>query len=317
MKTTKELKSYFDNELADDVGQVERKRKWLIFQLVLVGLFIIAGCAISIMVHLLNPEVIDVGWVILGFMLSFVGGGVMIYEISRNRSFYYKFKNLIIDRIISFIDDSMVYKSHKHIPVNRFVESHLFKFLPTKKYKGDDYVRGKVGDDVALEFSEIVAPYRDKDTNKVNTLFKGLFFIAERQTPFPSATIVVPAGTDLTAAHWSKTMKVERINTGDTNFEKHFWLFSDSTQDTNKIMTQNLRDVLVQFVEKSDNGIRCSFIGHRIYVGITFDKDLFEPKLFKSLKDFSIIEEYYDVLYRALTIIDRIRPPKAERQSVA
>ncbi|MFW5659543.1 MAG: DUF3137 domain-containing protein, partial [Bacteroidota bacterium] len=138
----------------------------------------------------------------------------------------------------------------------------------------------------------------------------------ERKNAFTSATIIVPAGTDLASAHWRKTMKVERINTGDSNFEKHFWLFSDSTQDTNKIMTQNLRDVLVNFVEQSDNGIMCSFIGHRIYVGITFKKDLFEPKLFKSLKDFSTIEEYYDVLYRAMTIIERIRPPKEARESV-
>ncbi|MFW5659084.1 MAG: hypothetical protein ACOCZ8_03785, partial [Bacteroidota bacterium] len=160
MKTTQELKDYFHNELADDVSKVERKRRLVVMQLIGVSILIAAGIVTTVILHLQFTEIIDAGWLILGIMLSIILGGVMMYEVSRNRGFYYKFKNLIIDRIITCIDPSFVYKSHKFIPVNRFVESHLFQALPTKKYRGDDYVRGRIGD-TAVEFSELVAPYRN------------------------------------------------------------------------------------------------------------------------------------------------------------
>jgi hypothetical protein len=239
-----------------------------------------------------------------------------MYEIRRNKGFYYDFKNLIIERIVQFVHPSFVYKAHRSIPVNRFVESHLFQHLPSKKYFGDDYVSGTLSNGTKIEFSEVVANYIEKGGNekgKSKPLFKGLFFIATlKDLKFSSTAMIVPKGTDLTKSHFSKKMPLLKVGLQSKQFDSHFDLYSDSAENKNHVVTKDLLQDLTDFEEQTKSQIMVSFAGNNVYVGITFEKDLFEPQLFHSLLDFSVIKEYYEVLYNAISIIERITPEALE-----
>lgn len=320
MKTVDELLAYFDTELRPDLRKVENKRRRLVFFIFFIGFLALAAIAGLVFLKMeikedkeLN-ELISWGWIVFGWLISLVFAFVGIYQVSRNRGFYYDFKNLVIDRIIQFIDASFVYKAHKKIPVNRFVESYLFQHMPTKKYDGDDYVRGTLENGIKVEFSEVVARYRpmkgeaSKKDKTPKILFKGLFFIAEMDRKFESVTMIVPAGRNLERAHFAKQLPVKKVTVDHPKFNQTFSLFSDSSEDRNRFITPELLTELAQFKENTGHDIQVSFVGRRVFVGISYEEDLFEPNIYKSLMDFSVIQDYFATLAEALSIIERINP---------
>jgi hypothetical protein len=60
----------------------------------------------------------------------------------------------------------------------------------------------------------------------------------------------------------------------------------------------------MDFKEKTKSQICLSFTGSKVYVAVPLQKDLFEPKLFSSVADFTPIREYAEDLALAVDIVD-------------
>lgn len=319
MKTVTELEAYFNSDLAPSVEKVERKRKSIITKLVVVAILTVVFCAAATFVwsHF-NQEIetgVPIGWLILGYLIFIVGGAVLWLEISRNKGFYYDFKTLIIEQVMQTIHPSFRYKAHKFIPIQQFVESHLFETLPNKKYEGDDYVQGQLDNGAKLEFSEIVAHYRKRDipedekTKKKaeKVMFKGLFFVAETNLKHKGHTVITPRKVDLRKAKFRDNVKLDVMHNPPPDFQGIFHVFTDNQDAAKELFNPQLVQRLVRFQQAHDGNFMVSFIRKKLYVGITHEKDLFEPNLWKTLKDFDAIRDYFKDLRQAVTILENIQ----------
>jgi hypothetical protein len=308
MKTAEELRTFFNSDLKSDIEGLERKRKAIVLKLAVMHTTL-AACVIASFFFILNSG-LTIGWLALVTVVFAVIAGVLHYDLVNNKDFYIQFKTKVIDRIVKFIDTSFIYLPHKYIQPQLFLESHMFMHKPTKKFKGDDYVIGKLGDDVKIEFSELVALYKPKpETEKAaqkkieaKNLFKGLFFVATLNRPLPCEVVIIPSRLEKSGNPYLK-----EFSFGGHDFRERFRVFTNDANQAEHIVSGEIESRVVDFVKRSNNDLYVSFVGNRIFVAVAHVKDLFEPKIFHTLMDFDVILEYYDDLEQALGIVEQIR----------
>ncbi len=64
---------------------------------------------------------------------------------------------------------------------------------------------------------------------------------------------------------------------------------------------------LLIFSKKSEHPLYISFIGNSIHMAIEYNKDLFEPSIFRSLLEYKIAMEYVKTLHLAIGIIEELK----------
>ncbi len=318
MKTLDQLREFFNNDLRSEILQVEQKRRGIVLKVVLMVIIFLIVMVASLY-QLIKMEA-SIGWIVFFLLVIPTLATVLFFEIIGNRDFYMDFKTRVIERIVKFIDPSFTYISHKFISPQQFVESKLFHDIP-KKYKGDDYVVGVLGRNTKIEFSEVVARHKHKHVGPHNknkgsdwqVTFKGLIFVAQVEMTFKGQTFVVPAGDSVdTLMHGSGALPVQ-VQIDDPGFNQYFTVYSTDAVEVKSMLTPDVIQRLVDFRSNRDNPVRFSFLGHKINVAVSHEKDLFEPEIFKTLLDFGIIQEYYDDLYQAISLMEQIDKGSAVR----
>ena len=94
------------------------------------------------------------------------------------------------------------------------------------------------------------------------------------------------------------------IKLEDSEFEKYFVAYGDDQVQARYILSTSLMKRIVSFKKNTKRQIYLSFIGSKIYVAISYTKNLFEPKLHKTLLDFKPIQEYFEDLQLVLSIVN-------------
>ncbi|MHC4575563.1 MAG: hypothetical protein ACYS76_15820, partial [Planctomycetota bacterium] len=189
MKTLEHLRQFHNTALVTDLNALESRRKAIAQKLTCVGAAI-AGVALIAIFFIVRSGIPFLP----GILFPVVIGGVLFAFIAHlsSKGYVREFKNTIIQKIVKFVDENLNYVPHRYVPRSIFVASQIFKTRPNR-YKGDDYVSGKVGA-TQIEFSELHAEYESgsgKNRSR-RTVFKGLFFIADFNKHFTCQTIVLP-----------------------------------------------------------------------------------------------------------------------------
>jgi hypothetical protein len=310
MKTIDQLREFYNTELQNEILAVEGKRKGIVSKITLVGVLLVATVIGSVyLIYSFNAPPSPLAWSICVVLVLGVLGFIAFNEIRNNKDFYNDFKFQVIERIVKFIDPSFTYISHKFILPSQLVESRLFAKVP-KKYKGDDYVFGMLGGNTKIEFSEVVARQPVPDSNKFENTFKGLFFVAQVDRPFSGSTFVVPTGDTAETLMLGNNIQVQAMQTGNSQFDSFFTVYTSDAAEAKALLSDDVQRRLVDFRSSRTNPVRFSFVGSRINVAVWHEKDLFEPEVFKTLLDFGIIEEYYDDLYQAISVVEQITSRK-------
>jgi hypothetical protein len=242
-----------------------------------------------------------------------VGGGRFVYRFLVSE-YVFQFKTSVIGKIVAFIDPKLEYWPKGHIEQTQFVASSIFARTPDR-LRGDDHVKGVVGA-TSIEFSEIHAEYKTESRSgrgrkqQWHTIFKGLFFIADFNKHFSGRTMVLPdtaeklfggAGTFLQRIDKSRG---ELVKLEDPEFEKLFVVYGDDQIEARYVLSTSLMERIVKFRKKTGRPIYLSFVGARVYVGVSYREALFEPRVFSTIVDFKSAEGYFDDLHLALGIVD-------------
>jgi len=242
----------------------------------------------------------------------FLGGfaivGVYYYF---SRQYKANFKAGVIKRLVEFIDSSLRYDRTNHISRPLFSASKIFRHR-IDRYKGDDYVAGKLGETV-VEFSEVHAQYVTRDSKgrtRTHTIFKGLFFIADFNKHFKGTTVVLPDTAERIFGNlgtmfqsWNK-MRGELVKLEDPEFEKIFVVYGDDQIEARYILSTSLMRRIVDFKKKTKRPIHLSFVGSKIYIAISYTRNLFEPRVFRTLLDFEPTRQYFEDLRLATDIVE-------------
>ena len=310
MKNTSELTDFYYKTLYPTLQKLEEDRKHLRQKVITVGI------TYSIIVFLIS-------FLIIPFIesldtIGFIGGGYVIIGIiiykSLIKDYTKEFKQDVIKPLIEAIDDKLLYNCDHHVTEHIFRRSDLF--TTPNRMNGNDYVSGNI-DGTKIEFSDIHAEKRHKDSKgreSWSTIFKGLFIVAEFNKNFHGKTLVLPDVAQSTfgdlIGNWLQSNNFSRdelVKMDDTEFEKEFVVYSSDQIEARYILSHALMKKLLLFKNKSEHPIYISFIGNHIHMAIYYNKDLFEPSVFRSLLEYKIAMEYVKTLHLAISIVDELK----------
>jgi len=307
MKTLEELENFYKTNLLPELLELEERRKKLLKKYFVIALGPI--CIVAVGIFILTKYLNLISEIIF-FVLAPCVIATVVICIFITRGYVRDFKILVIDQIVRFIDENLTYYQSRFIPRSVFVASQIFKTKPNR-YKGDDYVNGKIGD-TQIQFSEIDAKYESGSgkNRSVKTVFKGLFFIADFNKNFKGQTIVLPDAAEKLFGHFGKLLQSwnlvrdQLISLEDPEFEKLFVVYGSDQVEARYILSTSLMKRIIDFREKTNRNIYLSFVGSKVFVAVPYTRNLFEPRIFKTVVDFEPIKEYYEDLLLAVGIVD-------------
>ncbi|MHC4619418.1 MAG: DUF3137 domain-containing protein [Planctomycetota bacterium] len=309
MKTLEDLRQFYNTVLLTDLSALEAVRKAIVRKLTYIGAAVagVAGIAFFLMARSGIPF-------FPGILFPVVIGAVLFAFIAYlgSKGYVREFKTTIIQKIVTFLDGNLNYMPHRCVPRSTFMASQIFKTRPNR-YKGDDYVSGKIGA-TQIEFSELHAEYESgsgKNRSR-RTVFKGLFFIADFNKHFTCQTVVLPDTAEKLFGSFGKlfqswnVLRGQLIKLEDPEFEKHFVVYGGDQIQARYILSTSLMERIVNFKKETARPIYLSFVGSKVFVAISFTKNLFEPRLFQTLLDFGLVREYFEDLRLAVGIVDEL-----------
>jgi len=221
------------------------------------------------------------------------------------------FKDTVIEKIISFIDPTLVYRKDGVI---RESEYQYSKLLPQSydRYRGSDLVEGTV-DGVNVHFSDLHVEEKRKDKNNKDewhTLFQGLFFVADFHKTFKGRTYVFPDLAERTLGAFGSWLQSLRQSHGELIkldhgvFESYFAVYGDDSVEAHYLLSHAFMQRLVTFYEKHRKNLFLGFVDGKMYLALEYNKTLFTPKLTRSLLTFTHIKEYFELLEMVFGIVD-------------
>ena len=163
-----------------------------------------------------------------------------------------------------------------------------------------------------IKFSEVHAEHESGSgkNRRRYTIFKGLFFIGDFNKDFAGQTVVLPDTAEKLFGRIGQKLQSLNIFRGklikleDPEFERAFAVYGDDQIEARYILSTSLMKRIVDFKKKTNRKIFLSFIGSMVFVAVSYTKNLFEPRIFRTLLDFEPIREYFEDLQLALGIVD-------------
>jgi len=225
------------------------------------------------------------------------------------------FKNQVVALIVNYIDPDLTYRPQSGISQQQFLAGGIFR-QRIDRYQSEDLVQGTAGK-TRIEFSEIHAEYKTETRDSKgrrhtqwHTIFKGLFFIADFNKHFRGRTFVLPDTAEkLLGRIGQKLQEIDRsrgelVTLEDPAFEKEFAVYSSDQVEARYILSPALMRRLLEFKQKTGTKVYFSFIGGEVNIGLSSQKNRFEPKLFSTVLDIDMAREFVSDLQLALGIVE-------------
>lgn len=308
MRTLEELWDFFKTHLHADLVVLENERKAVLQKLliayVIIGALSIAGFLFFYTVF--RGEDIVVAPLVFGAMGA---TGAYFWLTSSYRS---NFKDVVIEPLINFIDEKLSYNKSGYVSQHIYDRSRIF-LQSVERYRGDDLIQGKIGQ-TQISFSELHTEYsvRTKNSRRWVTIFKGMFFTADFNKHFQGRTVVLPDQAEKTLGGLGQFFQSKNfsrdplVRMDDPVFEKEFVVYGTDQIEARYILTSSLMKRIMDFRQKTGRQIYLSFVDSNIFIAIPYTKNLFEPTVFQTLLNFSVIKEYFIDLKTALDIVDEL-----------
>lgn len=212
------------------------------------------------------------------------------------------FKQKVVRRLFSHIDKGLRYCPQGSILADACRQSKLV----IQPYYGDDLVTGTING-ASIRFSELHGAMLGMDDSP----FKGLFFELKFNKKFKGELLVLPEVVAKTLRQLGQLLvsavvssNEQRIMLEDPEFERHFEVYGTDQIEARYILSHSLMRRLVDFRIKAGRDVRLSFVNGRVYVAVSYGRELFEPTLFKPLMNEAKIGEYLADIRFAVGIVD-------------
>lgn len=250
------------------------------------------------------------------FLLSAMSGFLIFMFIYRHERAGYDalFKDLVIEKMIHFLDPSLIYTKMDSIDAHEYERSELF-MEAYDRFSGKDLVRGEI-EGVKVRFCDLHVEKKVRTKNgkeEWNDIFSGLFFVADFNKTFHTKVVVLPdvaerslgiLGTWLQGVNPSRG---ELIKLDHVAFEKLFVVYGDDQIESRYILSHALMERIVAFHQKIDKPLYLSFVDSKLFLALHYTKPLFEPILTRSLLEFKSIKDYFELLMMITNIVTEFK----------
>jgi len=308
MRTTEDFERFYREELQPALAGLEARRKTILRRglFVLLGWLGLVAVATPLVTTSIDEGLVSIGVVaILGLAFPSI---VVALPMGRYRD---DFKQRIIGPIVHFLGEGMRYEPHSRVQESVYLASRIFPREPDR-YRGDDLVSGRIGR-TDLQFSELHTEYRSKNSDgkgSWRTIFRGLFFAADFHKNFRGTTLVLPdtaerlfGGFGKMLQSWNR-MRGRLIKLEDPEFERLFVVYGDDQIEARYILSPSLMERIAEFRQRAGRQVCLSFVRSRVFVAVRYDRELFEPRFYRSILGLEAVTGYFEDLRFALGIVD-------------
>ena len=308
MKSNEELQKLFESELKPALQAIEGHRKTLLTKYVVCIVGALASFAAA---FFLAEKYIFVFYLAIAVI---IGLGLYLAFVVKKQHREYRaiFKQNVVKEIVNLINPDWQYSSNGSISESDYNRSQLFN-KRLDKYNGDDLVSGII-EKTDFKFSELHTQYKTTKTDsdgktetEWHTVFKGLFAHADFNKEIKGRTFVLPEHASKQINDFGMSIndggKTELVKLENPEFEKIFKVFGTDQIESRYVLTPTMMEAMVNIYKKYKRRVYFSFIGTRVYVAMTFNKDLFEPRILKSGVRFEDMEQMNTQFYLIQTLI--------------
>lgn len=306
MDSSRDFEIVYDQELKPALDELELVRKKVIRS----GLFTVLpalAAAGGLLYYFKSDQILPV-WIYgcsLALIVVAVWFGIQCYYSSKQ--YRTAFKTKVISALINAVDKTLTYEAFNSVSEADYKKSRLY-LKSYDRFKGDDLISG-MKDKTVFCFSEIHTEYevrRGKNTYW-ETIFKGLFFIADFNKDFSGRTYVwseySPQLNLINGFFSSFDDDLEKISLEGTEFESRFVVYSSDQVEARYILTPSMMERMVKLQDKFNENVTFSFVDTNVYAAVPFTLDLFEPSLFSETGKYKL-KGYYDAILHMLEIVD-------------
>ncbi|MFN3554999.1 MAG: DUF3137 domain-containing protein [Bacteroidales bacterium] len=320
MKSLGEFRKFFDSDLYPVLQVLDQRRRKVVRRSMWVLLVAVMLLLLWVVLFVRLDGASHTGslglFLIIAVVLTIAGAILAGAYWAKDKDFYHDFKRQIIEPVVKFVSPQLEYDPDNHIGIDSFQRSRLF-LKSADRFSGDDLVLGKL-DKTQIWFSEVKAEYKTttsdgKGRTKTtwHTLFKGLFFIADFNKHFQTSTIVLPNryGRGFLANFFKKMNLARReklVKLEDPEFNKYFNVYGEDQVEARYVLSTSLMQRITAFRRKHPNPLYISFVNSFLYIAISYKRDLFEPGWFKKLARFELVQEYFEDIQLAVSIVEEL-----------
>jgi hypothetical protein len=311
MKSIEELREFYETSLQTQLAEFERQRQSIVTKsLITLGIVVAVGLVIGLFFIGKGASPIIFLFILIGALV--VGAG---FAGSLAKEYRHGFKYVILRKLMAFIEPGLEYRPQDGMPKPLFEVTGLFRHQ-IDRYRSEDMFEGKSGK-TQVSFSEVHAEYKTTTHTRKggtqtqwHTIFKGLLFMADFNKEFHGQTRVLPDTAEKLFGSFGQTLQSwcasagELIRLEDPDFEKEFVVYGTDQIESRYILSTSLMERILAFRRKAGADIYLSFLGSKVFVAISMQNNLFEPKMFSSAMGFDTIVEYYNQLSLPIGIID-------------
>jgi len=296
MKTIEELQKLYESELKPALQDIEATRKGLLAKYIIT----IGGSIAAFLAAMYLAEKYAIIFYIA--VVVILGLGFYFFFVVKKQYKEYRiyFKQNVVKEIVRMINPSWQYSSEGRVTESDYDRSQLFN-TRLDSYEGDDLVKGQI-EKTDFIFSELHTQYKTTKTDsdgktetEWHTVFKGLFAHADFNKEIKGRTFVLPehASKQFNKFGMSKSDggKTELVKLENPEFEKIFKVYGTDQIESRYILTPTMMEAMVNIYKQYKRRVYFSFIGSRVYIAMSFDKDLFEPRIIKSGVRFEDMEQ--------------------------
>ena len=296
MKSTEELRKLFESELKPALQAIEGERKNILTKYIVCIVGALGSFAAA---YFLAETYIIVFYLAIAAIL---GLGYYLFFVVKKQQRAYRaiYKKDVVKQIVNLINPDWQYESEGRISSTNYRNSQLFA-TKWDKYEGDDLVSGII-EKTDFRFSELYTQYKtyetdsDGDTKEEwHTIFKGLFAHADFNKEIKGRTFILPEHAAKQISKFGMSIndggKTELVKLENPEFEKIFKVYGTDQIESRYVLTPTMMEAMVNIYKKYKRRVYFSFIGSRVYVAMSFNKDLFEPRILKSGVRFEDMEQ--------------------------
>ncbi len=313
MNSFEEFKAFFKEEVVADLEELEERRKNMFRQRLRLGLIVAA--LIFAHIVLIAFKAFTMYSILLTLIVVPIIGFLVYRKLYVDEAITADYKETVVKKMIGFMDDSLNYDANGFVSYEDFEQSKLFPLKPDH-YIGDDLITGEI-DGVPVQLSELLVQYERTDQKRKkqrwNTVFNGIFLIAEPPLTFRGRTFIFPDNLYKKMGYTGKIVQKfnlrwgKYINPQNPEFASKFVAYSDTVLEGERILTKGFMEKILYLQRKSRADVFVSCIENKVYIGVNLNREIFKVNLAAPLYNPNFAKSFYDEIYYILSIVEDLK----------
>jgi hypothetical protein len=251
------------------------------------GVFVFRGIIGSMLPDPVAGWIGPIAFVGIFVGVIFAGMNYLIPGMTAYANYNAKFKQDIVAEIFKVVCPTASYSPHQGIASSVFDGCGIFS--SSGKYVSDDRVRGKIGQTpFAASESKRTFETGSGDNSKTYTVFHGLFFHFDFNKKLNGVTIVQPESAQSYQIGSRKGLNL--VTFEDPDFEREFKVYASDDVEARYVLTPAMMARLMAVRAGAGKPVFLAFRERGAYLGIHYNRALFEPGIATSTSKASVLE---------------------------